>query len=548
MVSQDSSQKTSCLHENGVDSSNTPVAQGGDRWETNPLEEEEHSAESAAARQESNASAPQQAEEEKKSSLRERLSFDPAEWKSLAGENPSNPLIRCIIIAVLAIALQIPVTSVKDIVNERMALYTTATNNISESWGTEQTISGPALIIPYVTWKDHKDVVTERVDGKDVKQEHIRREYYNCYKVVLPESVHFDAQMDTETRYRGIYRKTLYEAPVDIKGAFALPKAEQFGPNVHEIAWENAWLAVGITDVRAIAEEKPLQWDGLNQGANKPGTDVDLLLGAGFHAALPLTENLAGTRHDFSLHLKIRGSGGIAFTPVGEQSTITLAGSWPHPSFQGTLLPAERSITEKGFSATWNISNLARTYPQMGQLFGEEYKAQNIGEEYKARNRGSAITKFTVGVGLYENVSLYRMVIRAVHYAILFMAVSFVAMFSFEMLSRQRMHILQYGMVGLSMSLFYLVLLSLAEHVGFDKAFTAATALTVLMNSLYVASAMSRKTYGLMMAGILSALYGMLFLLLRMEDFALLMGTGLVIVLMGVLMFVTRKLPQARAA
>lgn len=379
--------------------------------------------------------------------------------------------------------------------------------------------------------------MTERIDGRDVKQEHTRRKYYKCYKVVLPERVHFSAKMDTEVRYRGIYRKTLYEAPVDIKGSFTLPKTEQFGSNLHEIMWEHAWLAIGVTDVRAISEEKPVQWDGISLSANKPGTDADYLLGSGFHAALPLAEKLAGTTHDFSLYLKIRGSGAMSFAPVGEQSTITLAGSWPHPSFQGSLLPAERSITENGFSATWNISNLTRTYPQMGDLHDDEYKT---------RADGSVITKFTVGVGLYENVSLYRMVIRAVQYAILFMAVSFVAMFSFEMLSRQRMYILQYGMVGLSMSLFYLVLLSLSEHVGFDKAFAAASALTVLMNSLYVASAMGRKIYGLMMAGILSALYGLLFFLLRMEDFALLMGTGLVIVLMGVLMFVTRKLPQAR--
>ena len=454
---------------------------------------------------------------------------------SIADGNFSNPLTRCIVIVFLVIFLQLSVSSVKNVVEERFSLYTAATSNITTSWGTEQAISGPALIIPYVTWKDHKELVTEKVEWRDVTREHVRREYYQCYKVVFPTNVHFGARMDTTVRYRGIYR----EAPVDIKGGFTLPNAEQFGPNLHEIQWGNARLAIGITDVRAIAEERPLQWDGVSVQAYKPGTEAGDLLGSGFHAALPLTEKSAGTTHDFSVYLKIRGSGALAFTPVGEQSTITIEGSWPHPSFQGNLLPSERSITEKGFSATWNISNLTRTYPQVGNLHDSEYKS---------RSSGSAITTFTVGVGLYENVSLYRMVIRAVQYAILFLAVSFVALFAFEMLSRQRMHLVQYGMVGLSMSLFYLVLISLAEHVGFEKAFVAASALTVLMNSLYVASAMHRKVYGCMMAAILSALYGLLFCLLRMEDFALLMGTGLVIVMMGVLMFVTRKLSQARGA
>lgn len=538
MVTQSTAQDAKNVHENEVISSDSPVSQDPDGREANPLQKVPL-AESTAEHQEERYSAEQQAGGKDESLKKKHFSFIPKALPSMASGDFSSPLARCIVIAVLAIVLQLPVGSVKDIVYERMSLYNTATGNIAASWGMEQAISGPSLIIPYVTWKDHKEVVVETVDGRNVQQERSRREYYTCYKVVLPENVHFNAKMDTEIRYRGIYRKTLYEAPVDIKGSFILPKTEQFGANLHEILWEKAWLGIGITNVRAISEEKPLQWDGTSLSGNKPGTDADYLLGAGFHAALPLTEKLAGTAHDFSLYLKIRGSGAIAFTPVGEQSTITIEGSWPHPSFQGNLLPAERSITENGFSATWNISNLTRTYPQLGDLHSNDY---NI----KAGQ--SAITQFTVGVGLHENVSLYRMVIRAVQYAILFLAVSFVAMFSFEILSRQQMHILQYGMVGLSMALFYLVLLSLAEHMDFDKAFTAAAALTVLMNSLYVASAMGRKIYGLMMAGILSALYGLLFFLLRMEDFALLMGTGLVVVLMGVLMFVTRKLPQARTA
>ncbi len=164
----------------------------------------------------------------------------------------------------------------------------------------------------------------------------------------------------------------------------------------------------------------------------------------------------------------------------------------------------------------------------------------------KKSGEGSAITGFTAGVTLHEPVTLYRMVRRSLDYGILFIAVTFVALFAFEMISRLRMHLAQYAMVGLSMSLFYLVLLSLAEHVSFGLAFVAASAVTIAMNGLYVGAALASRSKGALMGGLLTILYAVLFSLLRMEDFSLLMGTGLLLVMMGALMFATRKLPQAR--
>ena len=364
----------------------------------------------------------------------------------------------------------------------------------------------------------------------------MERVYPTFFKVVLPSSVRFAAGLESEVRYRGIYRQVLYTAPVSIDGAFTLPTPGDFPGNLHKIYWSEAWLAVGITDLKAIIEENPAQWGAETLGAYEPGADAKDLLGPGFHVPVPLNDNSAGQSRDFALRLKIRGSGGIFFTPVGKDSVVTISGSWPDPSFQGNLLPVERSISAKGFNARWDIPNLTRVYPQIGDLDGAEFKGR-----YDDDN--TAIKEFTVGVNLQETVSLYRMSLRAAHYGILFIAMTFTALFAFEMAMRRRMHLLQYGMVGLSMSLFYLVLLSLAEHVDFGFAFTAASAVTVGMNSLYLGAGMRSKAKGLLMGALLSGLYGMLFSLLRMEDFALLVGTGLVVLMMGVLMFVTRKLP-----
>jgi len=453
----------------------------------------------------------------------------------------STLLARSGLIAAIALALYIPLGMVKSVIEEREHLYRAAKQEIAASWGIDQTISGPVLVIPYEVWEDRAEAVKEQVmrmingtPQEVTETRHItRRHYILRHKIVLPAQVAFEAGLDTETRYRGIHRQVVYAAPVAIRGNFALPDVSAFEPRLHEIHWEKAWLAIGVTDPKTIAETAPLMWEGTPVPEYRPGTGVERILGLGFHAPVPLTDQAANTEQAFSLSLKIRGSGGISFTPVGEHTDIRVTSPWPDPSFRGNLLPMERQISPEGFTAQWTISNLTRSYPQIGDLVGDAFLAPR------------SILDFTAGVDLQETVSLYRMNMRATHYAILFIAATFAVLFAFEMAIRQRMHLLQYGMVGLSLSLFYLVLLSLAEHIDFRQAFTAAAAITVIMNSLYVAAVLRSKTRGLLMAVLLAVLYALLFSLLRMEDFALLAGTTLVVAIMGVLMFFTRRLPQA---
>lgn len=460
-------------------------------------------------------------------------------------KHAASPLGRCAAIVFITLLLMIPLASVENIIEGRSERQYEATSNIAESWGRAQTISGPALVVPYEVWKDRKEYYVEK--DSEIRKEVIHKEYSLRHKIIFPSEVNFDARLDPEVRYRGIYRLALYAAPVSIQGSFALPAAADFGPNVHAIHWEKAWLALGISDLKSIFEESPMQWNGKPALPYQPGTRLGGVLGAGFHAVVPMQQDAAGTRQNFSMQLNVRGSGGLSFTPVGEKSRITMAGTWPAPSFQGNLLPEERTITPQGFTAKWAISNLTRSYPQMSDLESQVlfHSPNDVDASEGSSHRESAITSFTTGVNLHEPVSLYRMTMRAVQYAELFIAVSFVALFAFEMITRQRMHLLQYGMVGLSMSLFYLVLLSLAEHIDFSLAFTAASAVTVAMNSLYIAAATQKKKWGALMGVLLTALYTLLYSLLRMEDNSLLLGTALVVLMMAVLMFVTRKLPQA---
>ena len=452
----------------------------------------------------------------------------------------SGPLARCIFIGILTMFLLIPLGLVRDMVYERMHLYDEATSDITRSWGRAQTVSGPALIVPYQVWEDRKEIVKEKttVNGKEVieSKEVVTRYYHKRYKVVLPSDLAFNAVLNTEVRYRGIYTQTLYTAPIDVAGSFSLPQEKYFADNLHKVFWDQSWLAMGITDLKTIVDPKPVTWAGKSMAAYKPGTGVGNLIGPGFQTDIPLSAEDAGKKRPFSLKFSVRGSGGISFTPVGENTTITMAGKWNAPKFQGNLLPVKHKITDTDFTAEWTISNLTRTYPQIADYGSDRFKGRH-GER-------SAITEFTAGVDLHEPVTLYRMVRRSVDYGILFIAVSFVALFAFEFATRQRMHLVQYAMVGLSMSIFYLVLLSLAEHISFGLAFIAASAITISMNSWYVGAVMRSKGKGAFMGALLAGLYAVLFSLLRMEDFSLLMGTGLVLAMMGALMFVTRKLPQ----
>ncbi|MDR1489793.1 MAG: cell envelope integrity protein CreD [Desulfovibrio sp.] len=463
------------------------------------------------------------------------------------GQGLSGPLARCALVGLVTLCLLIPLGLVGDMVKERWHQYSAAVTNLSDSWGNAQTVSGPALLIPYQVWEDVAKVVKVEVNGREESRETFVRELITHHKVVLPADLAFNVRLDPEIRYRGIYRRALYNAPVNVNGNFVLPGRNDFSGNVQKIHWDKAWLCIGISDLRAVSEALPGRWENADLPAYSPGTDAGQLLGSGFHVGVALDEKEAGARRSFSLKLKIRGSGGIYFTPVGINTRISMSGSWPTPSFQGNLLPAERSISEQGFTAEWRIPNLARTYPQSADLDSPEYGGKEQADTYTRAHR-SAITAFTAGVYLFEPVTLYSMVERSVDYGILFISGTFVALFAFELAGRRRLHPVQYAMVGLSMSLFYLVMLSLAEHMSFGPAFAVASAVTVLMNGLYMASAMQSRFRGLFMGGLLTGLYALLYSILQMEDHALLIGTGLVLAMMGVLMFVTRKLPQSDTA
>lgn len=434
---------------------------------------------------------------------------------------------RAIVVGLLTLIMLIPLEFVSEMVRDRSYLQKEVVRGISNEWGLSQTLNGPCLAVPYSTITHYTETYKDE-NGKLVTVP--RQLIENFTKIVLPYQLDFDATLNPLELHRGIYKYVVYSAPVTITGTFRLPAKDDFDSKLHEIHWDKAWLSLGITDLKAIKKVETLVWNEKEGRAFSPGTNLGNLLGPGFHTIVDLPPDSTGKEAVFSLNITLNGSGGLHFTPVGERTTINVRGDWPHPSFSGSLLPTDRTVTTDNFKGFWDIPHLARTYPQMGD-YGQEYQAT-----------GDAITSFKAGVDLFEAVSLYTQVNRATKYGIMFIGLTYIALLAFELFSQRRLHLFQYGLVGVAMSLFYLVLLSVSEHYSFPAAFVAASAVSVAMNGLYIAASMRSKKMGAAITVLLVALYALLYALLRMEDYALLMGTALMIIVVCVLMFLTRNL------
>ena len=452
---------------------------------------------------------------------------------SWAGRNPV--LIRCLTIIGITIFLLIPLEYFTALVDERAELHDEAVRNITESWGKKQTIQGPALIIPYAN-KPQKDMSarpknrSKKMAPGDKERKEDTKPIEVRYYIIFPKKLDFAANLASEKRYRGIYSYMVYTAPITIKGSYVIPSEGLFADATKQFFWDQSFFCLGLTDLKAIVSMGTLSWNGTPALQFAPGLQPAKLLGPGFHTKVSLTPQQK--EYSFALELTVNGSGGMYFAPVGESTSISMVGTWPHPNFDAQLLPAKRTITENGFSAEWSVSSLSRTYPQHGDL--AVYLTR--GEDY------SYFRTFTAGVSLYETVSLYRQVTRAVKYGILFIGLTFTALFCFELASRRQLHLVQYGLVGVAMTLFYLVLLSFAEQIAFEMAFILASSTSALMCSVYVAAALRSKKSGLLIFSLLSGLYGILFALLRMEEFSLMVGTVLVILVVCGLMYFTRNL------
>lgn len=423
----------------------------------------------------------------------------------------NSHLLRLFVLAVLALVLQIPVAMISDLVAERQQRRDDAVKEVSSKWGAAQSITGPALVVPYVSRH------TETTNGQQIT----RADAHTA--VILPEQLHIRGTMRSEVRHRGIFSVPVYTLGLTVDGDFAPPSAADLGVPASDVDWKRALLVVGISDARAIQTATTLTWNDEHVGF-LPGTNGLLEERNGIHAPVSLSGGAQRVR--FSFPLSVNGSISTDFVPFAQTTDVQLDGDSPHPSFQGKWLPANRSLTPTSFRAHWSIPFLGRGYPQVWSS--------------DAGMRG-LVDSTRFGVQLVDPVDQYHMSARSVKYGFLFILLTFATIWLIEVLAGVRVHPIQYLMLGAALCLFYLLELALSEHLGFPVAYSIASASVVGMVGAYSRSILRRGTRAVGIAAGVAMLYGYLYLLLMNEDYALLIGSVGLFAILGAIMYATRR-------
>ncbi len=450
----------------------------------------------------------------------------------------SSQTLRLLSVGFLVLLLQIPVAMISGLVRERQQRRDEAVAEVSSKWGNAQSFTGPALVVPYA----HRTTEVA-ANGQQV----VRTEIRNA--VFLPKQLQIRGTLDTELRTRGIFSVPVYKLALTVDGEFERPRLAELGIDPASAQWNRAHLALGISDARAIQGSSTLSWND-QRAAFLPGTAGFAEGGDGIHAPVLLSD--ATDRVTFSFPLTMNGSTLTDFVPFGETTIVELKGDYGHPSFQGNWLPTERTIADDAFEAKWSISFLGRSYPQAWISNGARVEVTRVDMRRPdmsavAMTTGpdgmgeSGIHGSRFGVELIDPVDHYRMAARSVKYAGLFILLTFATLWLMEILTGVRVHPIQYLLLGGALCLFYLLELSLSEHIGFPFAYVLASAAVIAMVGAYSLVILRRLNHALIVGAGVAALYAYLYLLLMNEDYALLIGSVGLFAILGAIMYVTRR-------
>ena len=427
----------------------------------------------------------------------------------------NSQMLRLASIGFLALLLLIPIGMIDGLVSERQERRQGVIDEVTSKWGSAQAITGPVLVVPYVVrWAEtgEKDQTIARSETRTA--------------TFLPESLRARGEVTSETRQRGIFSVPVYRLALEIEGEFARPDLAALGIESTEILWDRAQLAVGIADARAIQQETAVTWND-ERLAFLPGTGHFTASEIGIHAPLDLTKPEA--RYAFSFPLVLNGSLALSFAPFAKQTDVELAARAENPSFQGNWLPTEREIGSEAFTARWSIPFLGRNYPQA-------WTQRDAGESLVKTIKSSRF-----GVGFVNPVDHYRMAERSVKYAGLFILLTFATVWLVEVLAGLRVHPIQYLLLGGALCLFYLLELSLAEHLGFTTAYAIASTAIVGMIAGYAKVVLHRHSRAALVGTGVAGLYGYLYVLLNNEDHALVIGAIGLFGILGAIMYATRR-------
>ncbi len=425
-------------------------------------------------------------------------------------------LFKCLVIGLLILAIMVPLSMIQGTISERQSFRQQAIASVAQSYAGAQTLVGPVVIVPYVV-----DVPITVNDANGVAHPQVRTEQREW--TFFPKTLRLDGVVTPAEKHRGLHVVRVYELGAKLKGRFdfVLP-TEVSGATLKEVG--EPYLSIGVDDVRGLIGTPNLALDGhpalLLQGAggDRPGSGV--------HAELPALAAGQTRSLDVAMDFTLGGTERLAIAPVGDRNRIELKSSWPHPDFEGRFSPHKSVITSSGFDAVWDISALAAN--TQSQYAGDGGMKQGADE---------------IEVLLVDPVNIYVKADRASKYGVLFVLLTFVGFFMFELIKQLRIHPIQYLLVGLAISIFFLLLIGLSEHtLSFMWAYIDASAACIGLQGFYLSYVLRSKLRGIGFATMLTALYATLYGLLSSEDNALVLGSLMLFAILAAIMIVTRKI------
>jgi inner membrane protein len=428
-------------------------------------------------------------------------------WIERLNESLSRSVtIKIISVTFLVLLLLIPKSMITDLIREREGSLTDVANDISGKWSGSQQVAGPLLVIPYMY-----SAVSE--NGKVIQ--------FKKFAYFLPDSLDIESIVTPEKRYRGIYSIIVYKSDITLSGNYPGPDFASLGIRDQDVLWSEAAMQVGISDLRGIVEDVKVDWNSRKFGFS-PGNTNKQQIPSGISANLA---GLSGTESGgrFNIKLSLKGSENLWFLPLGKVTKARASSTWNAPSFTGAFLPDQREVNNDGFNAVWKVLHFNRNYPQ---AWADQVQSWE----------DSAF-----GVNFLVPADHYLKSLRSSKYSILVIALTFLVFFLIEIINNQKIHPVQYVLVGMALTLFYVMLLSISEHIGFNPAYIIASVLVISMIFLYSRTIVDSNRVAFLMLVFLIINYGFIYIIIQLESYSLLVGSIGLFIALGATMYVSRK-------
>lgn len=433
-----------------------------------------------------------------------------------------------ITIVVLTLILLIPSTMIQNLIKERQERSLETIQKINDKWSRSQTLCAPLLLVPYTTTKLDKD----------------QKPYYEEHTLyITPKELNIEASLTPEERHYGIYKAILYKSDIHFEGNFS--ELTSLKIENSELHFNKAQIAIGITDLRGVMQNPDFKINNktlettigvvklfsVSEDVTQYGSRDSYLSNNNISGKtlivnlkdINLTDSLLQSLN-FNCTMKLNGSSSINFIPIGQHTDVTVNGQWQSPSFIGNFSP-ESTVDKKQFEANWNILSFNREIPETWS----DNSVVNLGNN-------------SFGVNLIETIDHYQQNMRSAKYALMFIALTFIVFFFVEIFTKKTIQFFQYVLVGIALILFYSLLLSLSEQIGFGWAYLVASTATIMITTVYFYSLIKQKIATSILASIMIILYAFLYIILQVEDFALLFGSIFLFLILGVIMFVSNKI------